>query len=694
MPAVEGGYVNPFYQQVDDNVIDELNSRGRIYGARVRSTRKQAAAFPNDLVWAYGKIAFVQIIPEDPRAPKMGLAASKVMSDRKGNLTLYDSTRNQPKYPLLQSLEISNEGTIGSLLKGKFTFTIYPDLTDTGFQIENLEESYFKPGRAVKIKWGWSAHANNTNANVGEMNGIIYNFNWTINIDLSITADVSIVSKSTIAMGVSGEQTNPESDSNTKDPLGNVIPDGDIPGIIAHDLQELGKSNTSVAAGQKSFFGRDVTPSGKKLTLNGISGGLQYFVIGMPKSPKDTESGPTATQGEEPVEPLPPPITEPTYYVKLSDLTELVNGLLTVAERTSTNGSVVEGISSLFYVVCDGNETEYLPDIVSCTPEQVFFPDRLMGKYGNFAPWWNADLLTTNNAGKVMTDNTINIGNILISTTAVIEAYTTFIKENQTSIELKNITSFFDAIIKKINYASGETYQLTTRLLEPEQITLPGAVKKEPGSKAILSIEDSNLSKKSVDIVKAFQFNSSIAKPILKNISISSNPPGPAASAAYAEARSQKGGSKLGPQQSDVRTAQHKEIDEAKYQKEFDEALSELTKTKENFISIGASDKFTSDLKSSYAKYKRAATGGAHWLNRAIYPVDLSITIDGINGFKFGDVIKTNLIPSTYNLPDVDMVFVVTKISHSVKDGIWETKLDTKSRINMGNGAANAEVIK
>jgi len=679
MPKIEGGYVNPFYQEVDKEVSAELNERSRIYGARVRSTRKQAEKFPNDLVWAYQKVAFAQIIPE--KGPSLGMAFSKIMSNRKGELTLYDSTRNQPKYPLLQSVEISNEGTIGSLLKGKFTFTVYPDITKQGFKMADLEEAYFKPGREVTIRWGWSAKAANKKANYGELRGIIYNFDWSVNGDLSITATCSVVSKATIAIGVSGEQTNPESDTETEDPLNKPVPDGDIAGLIEKDIAELNKGGSvSMSLGQKRFYGRDQTESGKKLNPNG----LQYFVIGLPKSDKDAQ-GTDANSDKS----TPPPVIEPTYYIKLGDLTELVNGLI----RKSEEGGVL-GVSDLFYVVCNGNQTEHLPDIVSCAPEQVFFPDPTMGKYGNFIPFKTEPLLTMDSDGTTQLDsNTINIGNILISTTTIIESYRQFVKDNQTNIEFKNITKFFETIISKINYASGETYQLSCRLLEPEQ--LQGGTKggmKSPrtgASKAILSIEDNNLSRSAVEEVTPYEFNSSIAKPIIKSVSISSKPPGPAATAAYAEARASKSGKGLGPQQGDVRTAQNKEIDEDKFKKQYDEALDAINKVKDSFASTGASDKFTTDLKGNYAKYKRAAQGGAagsggHWLNRAIYPVDLTLTIDGINGFKFGDIIKINLIPSTYNLEEVDMVFCITKVSHTIRDGVWETKLETKSRINMG----------
>jgi hypothetical protein len=89
-------------------------------------------------------------------------------------------------------------------------------------------------------------------------------------------------------------------------------------------------------------------------------------------------------------------------------------------------------------------------------------------------------------------------------------------------------------------------------------------------------------------------------------------------------------------------------------------------------------------LKGNYAKYKRSVTydnakNDAHWLRKVIYPIDLTLTIDGIDGFNFGDVISTNLIPARYNKEN--MVFVVTKISHTIQNGVWETTLNTKSRI-------------
>lgn len=790
MATIGGKKVNPFYRSVDTGVQNELRKRGEFYGARVRSgaVTKDATGFPeaNKLLWSYGKVAYAIITGED--GITLGESYSRVMSDSTGALTLYDSTRNQPKYPLLQSVELSNEGTLGSLLKGSFTFVIYPDLLDTGFKMDRIEEVFFTPGKEVNIRYGWSVR--DSGPGNGSLTGIIYNFDWNVNTDLSITAKCSIVSKATIAIGVSGEQTTPTKDGETlqTDPLGQPIPNGDIAGIIEWDIKNLGgANNTSVTLGQAKIYPSTETKSQK----------LSYYVIGMPMSLVDLDnsvlnqeqqqqkqqyqaqqettdkknqqvknevadyisllekkeqvanatgdvqiekyeydsaglvvkslgvvttnkadaeeelrrfeaaknlaikeraktalklddgqaadilrqvqqsannavtakkaasSGTSGTSGNIPqtiqaspyVPPkTPPPTTQPIYYIKLGDLTEYVNKIL----ADSPLGRAGTG---LFEVQCFGNTTQHLPDIVSSAPEEVFFPDNEMGKYGTFAPFGPG--AGTEFLKDVEKKSLIDISAILISTTAVINAYRGLVKENQTSIEYKNITGFFDSLIKLVNYASGEMYQLATQLIDPP---------KGGTGRAILSIEDTHISKAVTDDVTPFAFNASIASPILKSISISCKPPAASAAATFTLAK----GNSSETAQTDVR------FNAAGRLEDYVESKKQIDAEKKLFITKGAGKTFSTGLKGNYAKYKRSVTydnakNDAHWLRKVIYPIDLTLTIDGIDGFNFGDVISTNLIPSRYNKEK--MVFVVTKISHTIQNGVWETTLNTKSRI-------------
>ena len=787
MATIGGKKINPFYRPVDLAVQNELRRRGEFYGARVRSgaVTKDATGFPeaNKLLWSYGKVAYAIITGEG--GITLGESYSRVMSDSTGALTLYDSTRNQPKYPLLQSVELSNEGTLGSLLKGSFTFVIYPDLLDTGFKMDRIEEVFFTPGKEVNIRYGWSVR--DSGPGNGSLTGIIYNFDWNVNTDLSITAKCSIVSKATIAIGVSGEQTTPTKDGETlqTDPLGQPIPNGDIAGIMEWDIKNLGgANNTSVTLGQVKLYPSTETKSQK----------LSYYVIGMPMSLVDLDnsvlnqeqqqqkqqyqaqqettdkknqqvknevagyisllekkeqianakagqeveyedfdengnslgikkaskevaldfiekfekqkndaiiakakkdlglpddgqaadilrqvqqsaknsiaakkaaaSGTSGTSGNATPQTTqaspyssaktPPPTTQPIYYVKLGDLVTYVNKIL----ENSPLGK------DLFVVQCFGNTTQHLPDIVSAAPEEVFFPDNKMGKYGTFAPFGPG--AGTEFLKDPENKSLIDISSILISTTAVINAYRGLVKENQTSIEYKNITGFFDSLIKLVNYASGEMYQLATQLIDPP---------KGGTDRAILSIEDTHISRAVTESVTPFPFNASIASPILKSISISCKPPAASAAATFTLAR---GNSKNETAQTDVR------FNKEGRKQDFDEAKKQIDAEKTAFITKGAGKTFSTGLKGNYAKYKKSATydntkDDAHWLRKVIYPIDLTLTIDGIDGFNFGDVISTNLIPARYNKEK--MVFVVTKISHTIQNGVWETTLNTKSRI-------------
>jgi hypothetical protein len=651
--------------------------------------------------------------------------------------------------------------------------------------MDGIESAFFTPGKEVNIRYGWSVR--DSGPGNGSLTGIIYNFDWSVNTDLSITAKCSIVSKATIAIGVSGEQTTPTKDGETlqTDPLGQPIPNGDIAGIMEWDIKNLGgANNTSVTLGQVKLYPSTETKSQK----------LSYYVIGMPMSLVDLDnsvlnqeqqqqkqqyqaqqettdkknqqvknevagyisllekkeqianakagqeveyedfdengnslgikkaskevaldfiekfekqkndaiiakakkdlglpddgqaadilrqvqqsaknsiaakkaaaSGTSGTSGNATPQTTqaspyssaktPPPTTQPIYYVKLGDLVTYVNKIL----ENSPLGK------DLFVVQCFGNTTQHLPDIVSAAPEEVFFPDNKMGKYGTFAPFGPG--AGTEFLKDPENKSLIDISSILISTTAVINAYRGLVKENQTSIEYKNITGFFDSLIKLVNYASGEMYQLATQLIDPP---------KGGTDRAILSIEDTHISRAVTESVTPFPFNASIASPILKSISISCKPPAASAAATFTLAR---GNSKNETAQTDVR------FNKEGRKQDFDEAKKQIDAEKTAFITKGAGKTFSTGLKGNYAKYKKSATydntkDDAHWLRKVIYPIDLTLTIDGIDGFNFGDVISTNLIPARYNKEK--MVFVVTKISHTIQNGVWETTLNTKSRI-------------
>ena len=66
---------------------------------------------------------------------------------------------------------------------------------------------------------------------------------------------------------------------------------------------------------------------------------------------------------------------------------------------------------------------------------------------------------------------------------------------------------------------------------------------------------------------------------------------------------------------------------------------------------------------------------------KSIFPMDLEFTIDGINGFKFGDVLNFDGLPKRYT--DA-FVFTVLGISHTVQNnGQWQTKIKCNPRVRI-----------
>lgn len=693
MPVIKKGgkdmYINPFYQQVDSSVISELNTRASYYGRRVRGV---GAEFPKNVAWSYQKTAWGHVISVDHPSITLGFPSSKLMSDRNGNLTLYNAQRNVPKKPLLTSIEISNEGTIGSLLKGKFSFTIFPLLTKNGFDIEKIEEAFFMPGKEVEISWGWSIAANNHKSCAMQFTGIIYNFNWQFNGDMSITADVSIVSAASIALGQSGDQSVKKDDTkpDVKDPKGVAINGNNLVSVIDSDLAILTK-NFPISNGQMRYV------SGKKNSANadgqsieelGGTGLLDYIGIGLPFQENSESTGSSDAKPKV------------FWYVKLGGITEFANELIKKYE----DGLAEKMFDGVYKIVSFNNETAFNKDIKSAYPIDVYFPDSEMGKYGSLDPFAGKDIIRSFNdlsdpKNVITKSDVINIGNILLGTDHVKNVYNQFVEKNSTNIAYKNITSLFDELIKKINMASGDMYQLTVQMYEPKEPSdaIDTKVNKigANNTTVLLSIEDSNIALTSgTEQVHPFQFDATIFKPLIKNAAISSHPPGPLATAAYAQAR---GKGKALPSNSDVSTTAKDEKNTDAFDSEYNKVIADIEKNLTDAPTNGFNDAWSNQYRGNLVKYKKlkidgkGEKNGAHWLKNAIYPIDLTLTIDGIAGFKFGDTIATSLIPKQYN-ELYKMVFTITKISHTIKDGIWETTLNTKSRINMDGTSNNKHI--
>lgn len=85
------------------------------------------------------------------------------------------------------------------------------------------------------------------------------------------------------------------------------------------------------------------------------------------------------------------------------------------------------------------------------------------------------------------------------------------------------------------------------------------------------------------------------------------------------------------------------------------------------------------------ALVNRSVDGKTKWNKNMPIPLKFSVTLDGINGFKFGDVVTTNYLPSKYKSKDSSTgfkaAFTVLKVNHQISNNDWTTTLETVCRL-------------
>ena len=79
------------------------------------------------------------------------------------------------------------------------------------------------------------------------------------------------------------------------------------------------------------------------------------------------------------------------------------------------------------------------------------------------------------------------------------------------------------------------------------------------------------------------------------------------------------------------------------------------------------------DILYKYNQYPTKSIKDTNTLNAPVFIFDAEITIEGIQGFRIGDVVQLPVLPTRYR---TQAVFSVIGITHNVDSaGVWRTKL-------------------
>ena len=113
---------------------------------------------------------------------------------------------------------------------------------------------------------------------------------------------------------------------------------------------------------------------------------------------------------------------------------------------------------------------------------------------------------------------------------------------------------------------------------------------------------------------------------------------------------------------------------ETKYKEFHEKYKKELADAKQKFNLTDDQSKIA--LETALKKYVQYPTDDIKKSVRMlcpIYPVDVTFTVDGVNGFKYGDALEFKALPARYK---TNTTFSIISITHTINNsGDWTTKI-------------------
>lgn len=630
---------NPLYNEVSEYVRNALNSRGSAYGRLLRGD-KQGINFP------YKKTSFLRIDALD-NEDKVVLSLG---SPKKGGFTaLYNtSNRNLPGRAILKEASISNQGEMGSLQKANFSFTVF-----TPEQLSYYESKLMSPGTNIRISYGWSVGAfggSPTKADADSLIGIVYNFSYDVQSDGSFNCSVEVVSKGFYAGAVSSEANLQSDEEPTQDEQGNAIYASNLKKFIEKNIKERG----------------DQIPVFNAKSLDGID----FHAIELKYDPEQEKP---AEDEEVKVE------SKKFYYLSINSLVDYFNRkVLSQIPRYEQQNIRYSSDLEFQLLQSDGkdeviSDSAYYKDLVSSSPDEILFSDEKNAKYGDVS-------LYLDTARFKYDETTVNLGEILISTDTIIKIYDKLAEEKEDEPAHKSITAFFSEIFTKISYCSGGVYQLSIVVDEDSEANDRKTFSDTPTR---LVVVDKNYTGQNE--IKPYTFRRTINRSIIRDMSLSSTLPNEAAVQMYSGGRTGMTAGRGGNAKTLIEDspagedAQEQEVDEV------EKALNQLSDAKKAMGVQGSTFTTRSNLRSALTQYKsnppEYAGGNGGWIDKTLYPLNLSLTIDGIAGLRFGNVIRTDWLPAKYKKLGQRIVFVITKVDHTISDNQWTTQIETQCRL-------------
>lgn len=322
------------------------------------------------------------------------------------------------------------------------------------------------------------------------------------------------------------------------------------------------------------------------------------------------------------------------------------------------------------------NTSKYYERLVSADPNNIFFPGQ--DNYGSIT--WYESLPKPSFVDKAP-PNPVAYPTLMYLNMEYIQNTLEGLIESETF----TVNEFLKKISEKIYYASGGAYQMNL-------IT-------HPENQNALLYYDSNNVKSFTNVAQPYpvpMFANDPRGTIVKDFSFNGKLPSDASNLAYvlnqdpaniSEAQiapflsymySANTVTRTGPNEtiSNLVTDEVLQQTQEKYKARHDQYVNELTGSIQAYGADADEGNTRSALHASlqkYIQYPKPTLEDTNQLKAPVIPFDASFTIEGVNGFRYGDVLEFKGLPDRYTN---NTVFSIISIAHSVNDrGEWSTSI-------------------
>jgi hypothetical protein len=650
-----------FYTEVSQNIRDEIEARQNVVNTVNRAEK---------LTWLYQRMLQVKVtagrvLSEEERPSGKGkdnapydFTDGKVLAppDTKGFENVYrDYTGYRPK-PVLSNVKIREDGPYGSTKRATVQFKIF-----TFHDLDDYEANFFRPGIPIKIEYKWTKSASGHRDTVsGVFTGLISNFNYNVTEDGSFDCTFDcvgpgvLIKEFTTNGGTSEETDQQENQGDSEE----VKPESNI--VFKKINATIVKAMTSLGNVQHDSF-YNWSEGGPETWDNYHN--IAFFDVNAKVSRKE-EKEDSGTH----VEP----------YVSLKTLIESIN-------QTSLKNLMVISCNDRY---SKGHFVDYL---ISANPSTIIFPNKWNGDYSTDGP--RSDKYREGGVGRITpddinstfgTDQTlfadgeqVRLGNILINYF--------FIKEKLKELptDKSNIINFLNQIFAEISDVSGGIYNLTLISTDKDEF------REDDISFAVVDNNYSTPPGKTPP--KPLRLAGRGVSSILRNMSLQSKLPDGVAATAFVMARNPNKlqGGNTRPFQKMLGYADNQ--DKAKLETEIEKVKQDaIGVINKNALDLVLSSEEESEfeytdvvgnIKTALQKLKENEMG--KWNEDVLYPFNFSFTLDGIDGFIFGNVVETTWLPTRFiKKGEPSIVFTVTNVEHSFSGNDWTTTVNTVCRVN------------